>query len=465
MTSIDALTALGLARAVRDRALSCEELTRHFQARIEAQNGRTHAFVSVMGRRARLKARLWDGLLGSGQLDGREAGIFFGVPTAIKDLDPARGTWTRMGSRAYRYLWSPVDGPVARRVRDGGFVILGKLATSELAIMPVTETDIHPPCRNPWHLGHSAGGSSGGSAAAVASGLLPLAHASDGAGSIRIPASFCHLFGFKPSRGLIPNLYAPIDCFGMTTVNAVTVDVEDSAAMLDVLSGLRYDPRSPAEGSLLAACRRPLRRLRIGLTVRSPLGPVDPEVVEATRAAARLLADLGHEVVEGLSVGGQIMEFLPIYGLLTARAPVLSESLLQPPSRWIRALGRKHTRAEVDAMVLKVEAQAAAWFGDLDVWITPTVPRLPPRIGEFAGSDGEAAFMGAAEYGAFTAIFNVTGQPAMSLPLGVSRGGLPIGVQGVGRRGEDALLLALARELEAAAPWRERLDGVRLGRG
>jgi len=449
MNDFHALSALEQARALRDGDVSSEALTRHYLSQIEAHNDALGAFVSVQARRAIRSARRADRALRSASEGGP---IFLGVPSGIKDLDPVRGTWTRMGSRAYRHLWAPVDGPVTRRVRAGGFVIIGKLATSEFAIMPVTETAIHPPCRNPWNRGHSAGGSSGGAASAVAGGLLPIAQASDGAGSIRIPASFCHLVGFKPSRGVLPNFYKFFDPGGMTCVGSVSRTVEDTAAFFDVLVGRAYDPRTPPADSFLAACAQPPGKLRIAFTTLSPLGEAEPHLCEAIRKAAEVLATMGHEVEERGAESGTVDEFIPIYAYMTSQIPVLRESYLQAPVRWLRSVGRTYRKAEIMAMVTSIAGRVERWFGDYDVWISPTSPVAPPRVGAWDNLSGEDAFRAAAMLGANTAVFNLSGQPAVSLPFGHTEENLPIGVQLSARRGQDRLLMALAKQFETASP-------------
>ncbi len=447
-------SALEQARALRRREVTSEALTREVLSRIERLNPSLGAFVSVFEARALRAAGAADTRLETGSAG--QGPVFLGVPTGIKDLDFVRGSWARMGSRAFRHFWSPVDGPVTARVRRGGFVIVGKLATSELAIMPITETDIHPPCVNPWDLGRAAGGSSGGSASAVAAGVLSIAQASDGAGSIRIPASFCHLVGFKMSRGVLPNFYGPFDPAGMTTVGSVTRTVEDTAAMLDVLVGRSYDPRSPSSGSFLEACSRPPSGLKIGFSDQSPLGEADPAVSAAARGIIGVLEGLGYSVEEGGEVERRALDdFLPIYGYMASCVPVLRESDLQPPTRWLRQQGRKTGRRAVKAMARGLVERIDAHFGDFDVWISPTVPVSPPEIGAWRGLDGEGQFRAAARLGSFTAVYNLSGQPAISLPLGVING-LPVGVQLAARRGQDAMLLALARQIEQASPWSGR---------
>lgn len=228
-------TALDLACAIRDREVSSAELAEEFLQRIRRLDPSTGAFVRTFERRARRAAAAADRALAAP--DAVVKGTFFGVPTAIKDIEPVRFSRYQMGSRAYRYFWLPIDGPFVKRYRDAGFVFLGATGTSEFAAMPYVETDIHPPCRNPWSPDHTPGGSSGGAAAAVAAGLVPVAHATDGGGSIRIPASHSHLVGLKPSRGGHHDLLGERNALGMIGINAGSLDVDDTAAVLDVLQG------------------------------------------------------------------------------------------------------------------------------------------------------------------------------------------------------------------------------------
>lgn len=436
--------ALALAELVRRRAVSSEELVGRCLERIAALNPRLQAFVSVMERSARRTAASMDRQLRRVEPDALPP--FWGLPMGIKDLNLVRGAFAKMGSRAFTWLWSPVDDVTVVDLRRAGFVIVGKTATSELALMPVVEPEIHPPTRNPWSEEHSAGGSSGGAAAAVAAGLLPVAHASDGAGSIRIPASFCGLVGHKPTRGLLPNPYRRVDTFGFSTCGALTRTVEDAAAMLDVL-GRR---RPGGADSFLASLSLPPPRLRVQLVKRAPVGTTAPEVAAAAQQAAVTLSALGHEVTQVEPPPATLEEFLPLFQRLAANAPVLRAGVLQPVTRWLRAEGRRYGRAELLPVRDALAARVLDWFADADVVLTPTVPVLPPRVGSFADPSPAASFGRAAVLGAFTAMCNLTGQPAISVP-GAQSGGLPIGVQLIGRSGSDALLLQLARQLMAAS--------------
>jgi amidase len=433
-------TALALADRLRRGEVSSEELVRDHLDRIERRNGELNAFVEVTRRRALAAARRID----RARRRGDELPRFAGVPIGIKDVNFVRGTFTRAGSRAFRWLWSPVDDRVVARIRRGGFVILGKLATSELGATPVTEPDLHPPTRNPWQLETTPGGSSGGSAAAVAAGLLPIAHGSDGAGSIRIPSALCGLVGFKPSRGVVIEHVGPPDPRGLAINGPIARSVDDAAAMLEVIAGAPF----------LDQARRPPPSLRVRVASRTPLGATAPEIAAAVERVGKQLADLGHDVAEAPVLTGTLDEFLPLWRIAIAAAPVLAPSRLQPVTRWLYDAGKALDRREVHAAQDRLAARILDWFGDADVVLTPTVAVRPPAIGAWRDLAPRAAFERFADLGAFTAPFNVTGQPAATLPVGVAPWGIPIGVQLAGRPGADALVLALARQLEAAIGWR-----------
>jgi amidase len=446
--------ALEQAALIRSGALSSEELTRAYLSRIERYDPELSAFVQVLKRRALLSARLKDRRGRGSRVIAKSP--FYGVPTGIKDLNLVRGAFTRLGSRAYRYAISPIDDRSAAHLREAGFVFLGKLATSEFGALPVTEPDIHPPTRNPWDLERTAGGSSGGSGAAVAAGLLPIAHASDGAGSIRIPASLCHLYGFKPSRGRVPDAHFRPDRDSFVTCGPISRSVEDAAAMLDVLAGITTNKphwAPPPERPFLELARRPPRRLRIRFTSDSAICTTAPEIAAAVRRVATLLADLGHDVEEGTTPQGSLEEFLPLWRHLIAQIPVIRRSVLQPVTRWLSDSGRSIEARTVRDLQNVLASRILGWFGDVDLYLTPTVPISPPRIGAFKAMAPQEAFESAAPLGAFTAIYNVSGQPAASIPAGFDSEGLPIGIQIAGRVNDDATVLSVSRQLEVAMPW------------
>jgi amidase len=453
MSAPESASGLELAEQLHLRRTSSEELTRYFLDRIERHNPSLQAFVHIQGSAALRRARRLDK-----QRKGRDARTlpcFWGVPTAIKDLVPVRGTPTRLGSRAYRYFISPIDAPIAKRIKAGGFVSLGKLATSEFGAMPVTETDIHPPTRNPFNTEHTPGGSSGGSGSAVAAGLLPLAHGSDGGGSVRIPSALCHLFGFKPSVMLLGNLHGPVNRLGLSTMGPLCHTVEDAAAMLDVMSGRNDDPY--ASSTLLAHCRQKPRRRKIALCMDPPFGEVDPLIRQGVERAAKVLEELGHEIVERPRLELPLAEFLPLWKFALAAVPTFDDKSLQPITRWLRAEGRKLKLGDMHALQRELSEFIYTLLGDADNILAPTVPVLAPKIGAFDHDPPPKAFDKAAVLGAMTAGFNVTGQPAASIPAGIcEKTRLPYAIQLAGRVGHDGDLFALCREMEEAMPWRER---------
>ncbi len=443
-------SALELALSISRRELSSVGVTQAFVARAAAK-AQLGAFVDRFESRALRDAARVDEAIARG---ARNLGAFAGVPIGLKDVEAVRASWLRMGTRAYRYFWTPVDGPLAGRVRRGGFVFVGKTATPELALLPITEPEIHPPCRNPHDPRFTPGGSSGGAAAAVAAGMLPIAHGSDAAGSIRIPAALCGLFGFKPSRGILPNDYGFVDRLRFNENGCLAWTVEDSAAFLDLLAGRSYPADSPSEDSFLAASRRTPPRLRIRYCVESAVTDVEPDAADAVMATARRLRECGHDVEQAPRLEGVLDEFLPLWQRMAANMPVPSDRLLEPSSRWLRQRGREISHADAASRSRALSDRILAWFGGADVFVTPTVAIHPPRVGEHRTlRDGEARFRALSPLAAFTAPFNVSGQPAATLPSGKSRLGLPLGVQLVGRPGADATVLALCQKLGSIAPW------------
>ncbi len=448
MTGTDDLacaSAIELSKLLRARKVSSEELVRATLARIERCDPKGSIFVQVLADRAIKEAKKKDESL----VKGEAAPPFHGIPIGIKDLNLVRGAFTRFGSKAFKWVWSPVDDRTVARIRSGGFVIVGKLATSELGALPITEPAIHPPTRNPWSSDHTAGGSSGGTGAALAARLVPVAQGSDGAGSIRIPSSFCHLFGLKPSRGRLDRPYGSPDPKSLSTCGPMGHTVDDVAALLDVMAA-----RSDGPESFLAQARTKPKRMRIRMTLKSPLVSATPAIATAVKRVAKILEDLGHRVEEGTEPEGSLEEFLPLWQYAIARAPVFRRSQLQPITRWLYDAGKPLTHEAVLERHRMLETRLDAWFGDADLYLTPTVAEPPPPIGVLAGMSPEEGFTRAARIGAFTALFNITGQPAANIPAGIGEGNLPIGVQIAGPRDADGIVLAVARELEEAMPWR-----------
>jgi amidase len=436
------LSALEQAALIRARKLSSEELTRVYLARIEALNPVLNAFVRVHRRRALAQARRKDAEVKAGR---ESLPPFHGVPSAMKDLNFVRGSVTRFGSRGI-WIPSPLDCHSTASMRLGGFVIVGKTATSELGAMPVTEPDIHPPTRNPWDLERTSGGSSGGAGAAVAGGLLPIAHGSDGAGSVRIPASLNQLYGFKATRGRVANAYGLTDPDILYTCGPLARTVEDAAAMLDVLAR--------ADEFRRALATPPPRGLRIGVLTHSHLAPTHPEIAEAVRRVAKQLEAMGHSLHELRAPEGSVEEFLPVYQRQVRQAPAMLPWRLQPVPKWLRDAGKGVTAQSAKSIQHGLAKRVLDATSDFDLCLTPTVPIETPRVGEFRDLPAPEAFARAALLGVYTATSNISGAPAASLPMGRLAGRWPMGAHLIGRLGEDALVLQVSRALEEALPWR-----------
>jgi len=349
-------------------------------------------------------------------------------------------------------------------------VITGKTSTPEFGLPPYTETRIGPPARTPWDLSRSAGGSSGGAAAAVAAGLAPAAQGSDGGGSIRIPASVNGLFGIKPSRGRVSKGPLEPDLAGFSTNGPVARTVADAALLLDVMSGnfpgdMYTLPPLPSGESFLAYASRPPGRLRIGRTLQNPVEGADvhPDCVNAYEDASTLLASMGHEVEDmALPVGPDMVPFFEIlwyaYATLTPVAPE-QEELLLPLTRYLRERGQAVTTPELlfaQGYLQFVTRIAVAALSAYDVILSPTLT-LPPRpVGWFDEVEPAENFERQERFAPFPGVYNVTGQPAVNVPLHWTAEGLPIGVMLAGRMGDEGTLISLSAQLEEARPWKDR---------
>jgi amidase len=414
-------------------------------------------------------------------------GPFRGVPTLMKDIGGAEAG--RPYCAGMRFLkeagWrEPEDAYLTRRLKAAGLVSLGRTNTPELALLPTTEPVAFGPTRNPWNPAHSAGGSSGGAAAAVAAGLVPVAHASDGGGSIRIPASHCGLVGLKPSRGR--NSFGPQlgeRWNGFSAEFLVTRSVRDAAALLDVTSGaMPGDPYvAPAPVRAWASeVGASSGRLRIGLMRRAPRGvPLDPDCLAAADRLARVLADGGHTVEEShpeaLDEHDCIQHYLTVVSTNVARGlDAWATKVGKPigdhdvePLTWLLAeRGRGTSAADLLATLEYVHAfgrrLAAWWGGGFDLLLTPTTAATAPEIGHLTSTADEPlrAFVRAAPFGAFTFPFNMSGQPAITLPMHWTPADVPVGAQLVAPYGREDLLLRVAAHVEQAAPWARRRPRV-----
>jgi amidase len=404
-------------------------------------------------------------------------GPFRGVPIAIKDLNDVAGMPTTYSCKAYAKNIAAADAAVTRRIRDAGFVVVGKTNSPEFGTIAQTESELNGACLNPWDTTRTPGGSSGGAAAAVAGGLLPVAHGTDGGGSIRIPASCCGLVGIKPSRGRVSPAPYVSGSLGLGTSGPLARSVRDAAVLLDVMTG--YEPgdqyAAPApERPYAQEVGRDVGRLRIAVTSTPPIDvPIDPECVIALRSACELLSDLGHDVVEATPPWPPdelLHNFVAVWQVGPATAGVEDLTLLEPINRALAEQARETPSPVYGAAINRLQTVArrvVAFWDDIDVLVTPTLAQLPVPIGwTWQGVDGDplAAFARQWLFTPFTAVFNVTGQPAASLPLHWSDDGLPVGVQFVARPFQEATLVRLAAQLEAARPWAERFPPALVGK-
>ncbi|MBA2662758.1 MAG: amidase [Bradymonadaceae bacterium] len=426
------LSALDQARRIKDGSLNSAELVEHYLSRIAKHDSTLNAFIDVQANTARREAERAD----RDRREGIIRGPFHGVPTAVKDHHMVRFTRTTLGSRSFSWLWSPVDDGVVRRLRNAGFVILGKTTMSELGLLPIIEPAHGRATCNPWDVTRTAGGSSGGAGAAVAAGLLPIAPGSDGAGSVRIPASLNGLYGLKPTRRLVRDNSEQIDPLGLTTLGPLARSLDDTAALLDVLTG--------SDGTYLRRSREPAPKLRIGVVTVPPTGEVDPRILALVDLAIERLREAGHHVERREPPKGTLEEFTPIYQRLISSIPAIQLKRLEPTTRWFVEAGRRVTPADAMRRFRSMEERGNNAMVGLDVILTPTIGVLAPKVGEFAHLPPREHFEASAVLGMFTAIANLTGQPGLTVPFGKIEG-MPIGIQLLGRKGDDALLLQLAR--------------------
>jgi len=460
--------ATGQAELVRKKQVKPVELVEATIERIERLNPKLNAVVTPMYEQAREAAQ--------GELPD---GPFRGVPFLLKDLQAAyagvRLTW---GTAFLRDFVPDHDSELVARLKKAGFVIVGKTNTPEFGIVPTTEPHLFGATRNPWDLDRSPGGSSGGSAAAVAAGIVPMAHANDGGGSIRIPASCCGLFGLKPTRARNPLGPDIGDVMGGLVVeHAVSRSVRDSAALLDATAGPEIgDPywAPPRVRPYAQEVGIDPGRLRIAFTTKAATGAkIHPDCVEAVQDAARLCADLGHEVSEGApDINGPLLvqAFTTVWAagcasgidalaFLTGQSP--KQNLFEPLTWALYETGQRTTGSAyllANAVLQQISRQIARFMEKYDIWLTPTLAEPPVPLGTFdaAPDNPMRGFNRAVEYVPFTPMANASGQPAMSVPLYWNKEGLPVGTHFFGRFGEEGILFRLAAQLEVARPWADR---------
>lgn len=459
--------AVGLAGLVRRREVTASELTSAALEATQELNGKLNAVVYDMSEIARRTA-----------IGPIPDGPFCGVPFMLKDLIQSYANVpTSSGSRFFKGLTRSYDTELVKRWKAAGFVICGKTNTPESGSSASTEPVANGPTHNPWNLDHSPGGSSGGSAAVVAAGIVPAAHASDGGGSIRIPASCCGLVGLKPSRGRTPNGPDFGELLnGIACEHVVTRSVRDTAAILDLewppAAGDPYFAPPPSRPYLSEVGSDP-GHLHVGLTTQ-PLGggPIDEACVKATEDAAKLLADLGHAVewaapsfnhdrmFDAWNKIFQANEAWALDGAAKVLGRVPSQKNVEANNLYLLELGRKVTGADLINAINAVHAETrrfAEFFSKYDLWLTPTLGTVPPRLGHlFADGDPKVFFERLMAFIPFTPICNCTGHPAISLPLFWSEDRLPVGVHLAGRYADEAMLIRVAAQLEQARPWKDR---------
>jgi amidase/6-aminohexanoate-cyclic-dimer hydrolase len=462
--------AVGLAGLVRNKQVTARELLDEAVARTAKVDPQINAVV----------VKHYD--YAERQIErGLPDGPFAGVPFLLKDLDLLEGTRTTSGATLLKDFVADHSGTLARRFLATGVSIFGKSASPEFGLMPTTESRLHGPTRNPWNLAHSSGGSSGGAAAAVAARIVPVAHASDGGGSIRIPASACGVFGMKPTRARNPLGPDRGEGWGgFSCGHVVSISVRDSAAMMDAIHGPEasspYVAPAPERPFAQEVGRDP-GKLRISFTDKSPYGDaIDPEIAAAVRDVAGLLADLGHHVEERAPplAADPAAVMTTIVGGNTALTVRLIE----------QRLGRAATENDFEILTLAsarnaqntsatdyVAAQLAAFqisrglatfFENRDVFLCPTLCSPPLRLGELDTMSKDLSHIAPIQrrYMPATAMFNMSGQPAMSVPLAWNKAGLPLGMMFSAKFGDEATLFRLAAQLEQARPWNNRLPPV-----
>jgi len=458
--------ALGLADLVRRGETTAGELLDAACARAERVNPSLNAIVRPMLDEARAEIAA-----------GLPAGPLAGVPFLLKDLNACyAGVPLSNGCRFFADFVPTEDSETVRRLRAAGVVIFGKTNTSEFGLHMMTEPRLFGPSRNPWDLSRTPGGSSGGAAAAVAAGIVPAAHASDGGGSIRIPAGCCGLFGLKPSRGRVPVGPFGLSAGMLACHNVVSRSVRDGAAFLDVLAGPSavepYGGPPPESFSAALAAKSP--RLRIAYSSKRPGGgTIARECVAAVESAAKLCADLGHEIVEAqpgydsaafdealsLYTGVQVASVLKARSAMLGRAPGPQD--IEPVTRACWEAGETRTAVELATAVetlYRIAGTFRMFLERHDVFLCPTLAEAPPKIGAITMMDDDSDRFTRQVFDVtpFCHVCNSAGVPSMNVPLYWSEGGLPIGTIFTSRWGNEALLLRLARELEEARPWARR---------
>ena len=446
--------------------VSSQRLVDIYLERIERLNPQLNAFTDVFAERARADAEAADA-----RIAGGEKAPLLGVPIAIKDIADVEGVVTRYGTDAFGDRPASADAEIVRRLRAAGAVIIAKTTLPELAICGFTESKTTGATRNPWDTARTTGGSSGGSGAAVAAGLVGAAHASDGGGSIRIPAANCGLFGLKPQRGRVP--LEPAEHWNLMSVNGcVTRTVADSALFLDVVTEGGGDPGGPPPPptSFSEAARTDPATLRIAISERPARAVLPPtisdEVKRGLAAIETALRELGHDVRRHEPAFGMVgQDFVTRYlgGIHDELAAVPHPERLESRTRGFGRLGKAYSgrlaaraTARRDADYEKIDRS----WREFDVLVTPTTGVPAVEVGRWEGKGALRTLLGMSRAYAFTPMWNMTGQPAAAVPAGLTDGGLPVSVSLIGHENDDARLISLAAQIERARPWADRRPPV-----
>jgi amidase len=464
-----------LAALVREGEITSRELVQASLERIDALDGEVGAFVDVYHE---------DALAAADEVSSGDERPFAGVPIAIKNNKPVKGKRLTFCAGFTGDFVPEHDAFVVRRLRDAGFVIVGATKLPEYGLLPVTEPKDFGPTRNPWDLDRTPGGSSGGAAAAVAAGMVPIAHGNDGGGSIRIPAACCGLVGLKPARGRVSHRPDLGENF-LSTDGVLSRTTSETAALLDVMAGYEIGDANwladPADPFADAVGRDP-GALRIGMTVKPPIpeAAVDPICLDAVREAAGLLEEAGHTVEEfepEVGDSGVAATFSAVFGpmvcmqigfaaMLRGREPAEGDLDRLNHFMWQRAREEDSLTYLQAMMVLQaLTRMVIEGTKQYDAVLTPALAQRPLAIGELDGDGPDPAdtFRRSGHFTPFTALANITGQPAISVPIAHGEDGLPVAVQLVGRPADEATLLALSAQLEASRPWADRRPPIAAG--
>ena len=457
-------SAVKLAKAIKAKAISPVEVAEHFLKNIKEKNPDLNALVWLREQEFLEEAKAAEARVVK---DNENLPAFFGVPNAVKDLSETIGQKVTHGSNAAKDKIGRYDTSVVRLMKEAGFLFVGRSNAPEFGTLPVTENSVYGPTRNPFNTAYTPGGSSGGAAAAVASGMLPIAHASDGGGSIRIPASACALVGLKASRGRIPKgPYLSEILHGFSVDGCVSNTVEDTAHFLDSI--VHYDPTAwyslpVPERKFSSWLNEKPKKLRIGITTKGPISFAPQQVViDAVSKCASVLSDLGHEVFEtnfdwNVSSEQLANDFINVWCTGTAYMDFADWSQVEALNQNLRKMSMAQSSHDyiksVNRLQLFSRHVVSTWEKHFDLLLTPTLAMEPPKIGwlyDQGLTDPADFLMRCTEMVPYCGWTNVTGQPAVSLPMSMSANGLPIGVQLIAPPFREDLLIMTAKQLEDA---------------